>query len=155
VNPTTSSESQDINNTYIWRNRLNTTGSILTTVLDGSGFHEGLTMDCTAYGGYSDVPKRGRDWFDDTGTSLVGCGTLASLPVTCTIGVGYWATNQSCSNLTGMVGKNPSSPISGTLYKCTSTNTWTAYYTPYTYPHPLRGEGGPPIPQGLGVEKAD
>jgi len=39
-----------------------------------------------------------------------------------------------------MVGTNPSTPISGTLYKCTSANTWTAYYTPYTYPHPLRLE---------------
>jgi len=36
-----------------------------------------------------------------------------------------------------MVGKNPTTPISGTLYKCTATNTWTAYYTPYAYPHPL------------------
>jgi len=29
--------------------------------------------------------------------------------------------------------------IAGTLYKCTSTNKWEPYYTPYTYPHPLRG----------------
>ena len=28
--------------------------------------------------------------------------------------------------------------IAGTLYKCTSTNKWEPYYTPYTYPHPLR-----------------
>jgi hypothetical protein len=77
------------------------------------------------------------DSFD--GTSGVGCGTLASRPATCTTGVGYWATNQSCSDLTGMVGASPSTPISGTLYKCTATNTWTSYYTPYTYPHPLRG----------------
>jgi hypothetical protein len=26
---------------------------------------------------------------------------------------------------------------SGLLYKCTATDTWTLYYTPYTYPHPL------------------
>ncbi len=25
-----------------------------------------------------------------------------------------------------------------TLYKCTAPNTWTLYYTPYTYPHPLQ-----------------
>lgn len=73
------------------------------------------------------------------GTSGVGCGTLGNRPVTCTIGVAYWATNQSCADLTGMVGMNPATPISGTLYKCTATDTWTSYYTPYTYPHPLRG----------------
>lgn len=25
------------------------------------------------------------------------------------------------------------------IYKCTSANTWTVFYMPYTYPHPLRG----------------
>lgn len=72
------------------------------------------------------------------GTSGVGCGTLANRPATCIKGVGYWATEQSCSNLTGMVGANPATPISGTLYKCVETNTWAEWYKPYTYPHPLR-----------------
>lgn len=75
----------------------------------------------------------------NTCSSGVGCGTLAYLPARCTTGTAYWATNQSCTDLTDMVGANPSTPISGTLYKCTSTNTWEPYYTPYTYPHPLRG----------------
>ena len=30
----------------------------------------------------------------------------------------------------------------GELFKCTATNTWTIYYTPYTYPHPLDSGGG-------------
>lgn len=72
------------------------------------------------------------------GTTGVGCGTLANRPATCTPGVGYWATEQSCTDLTGMVGANPATPISGTLYKCVASNTWAAYFTPYTYPHPLR-----------------
>ena len=84
-----------------------------------------------------------RDYYDYNtsfnGTSGVGCGTLAARPVTCTAGVGYWATNQSCSNLTGLVGANPIAPISGTLYKCTATDVWEEYYTPYVYPHPLSG----------------
>jgi hypothetical protein len=98
----------------------------------------------------SDHIQANRDYYDYTasfnGTSGVGCGTLANRPATCSTGVGYWATNQSCSNLTGMVGANPSTPISGTLYKCTAANTWTAYYKPYTYPHPLRGGLQPPLP---------
>lgn len=74
------------------------------------------------------------------GTKGVGCGTSGNRPSSCKVGVGYWATYQSCTDLSGMVGANPSTPISGTLWKCTAPNTWTTYYTPYTYPHPLRGE---------------
>jgi len=89
-------------------------------------------------------------WQDDTasppigdGTEGVGCGTLANRPATCTAGVGYWATDQSCSDLTGLVGNSPSTPISGTLYTCDAGgNAWSEFYTPHTYPHPLRGEGG-------------
>jgi len=67
-----------------------------------------------------------------TGATGVGCGAFASIPATCTAGpaatspyqsyvpgVGYWATDQN------------------TLYVCSATNTWSTYYTPYTYPHPL------------------
>ena len=64
-------------------------------------------------------------------TAGVGTGTFANRPASCTAnstaypagnspGVGYWATDQN------------------TLYVCTATNTWTVYYKPYTYPHPLQ-----------------
>jgi hypothetical protein len=82
--------------------------------------------------------------FDGTGDAShgggVGCGTLAQRPVTCTVGVGYWATDQNVTDISDMVGKNPATKISGTLYKCTSPNKWEVYYKPFTYPHPLRGE---------------
>ncbi len=76
------------------------------------------------------------------GTVGCGCGPLSSRPSTCTVGVGYWATNQTCTQVSSAnCGPHPSAPLSGTFYKCTATNTWTSYYTPYTYPHPLRVSG--------------
>jgi hypothetical protein len=74
-------------------------------------------------------------------TTGIGSGTLGNRPTSCTTGTWYWASTQSSTDLTGMVGINPSTPISGTMYRCTSTNTWTEHHTPLTYPHPLRGEG--------------
>lgn len=66
-----------------------------------------------------------RDWYDAVasfnGTAGVGQGLLSARPGTCTTGVAYWDTGANV------------------LYKCSSTNTWTTYYTPYTYPHPLQG----------------
>lgn len=51
-------------------------------------------------------------------------GTEANLPATCTAGANtfYGATD------------------TGKLWNCDTTNHWTLTYTPYTYPHPLRGE---------------
>jgi hypothetical protein len=61
------------------------------------------------------------------GTSGVGIGTLANRPSKCTKGVGYWATDTK------------------TLYVASATNTWSVYYVPYVYPHPLvSGVKGPP-----------
>lgn len=74
----------------------------------------------------------------------VGCGPLAGRPTSCVPGTAYWATAQSCKDLTGMVGARPAAPVTGTLYRCSAPDIWTAHYTPLSYPHPLRGElGGP------------
>ena len=61
------------------------------------------------------------------GTTGVGQGTLAARPATCSVNVdtgkgpAYWATDQN------------------RLYQCSGTNTWTLYYAPFAYPHPLVG----------------
>jgi hypothetical protein len=68
------------------------------------------------------------------GTSGVGVGTLASRPSKSTKGVGYWATDTK------------------TLYVASATNTWSTYYVPYVYPHPLvSGSGKPAPPSNLRV----
>ncbi|MBS3917368.1 MAG: hypothetical protein KG012_00635 [Deltaproteobacteria bacterium] len=85
-------------------------------------------------GGSGNHIKANRDFYNEVagfdGTSGVGVGLLANRPATCKTGVAYWATDQGDWNkkLGGQ---------QGVLYKCTAPNTWTLYYTPYTYPHPL------------------
>lgn len=81
------------------------------------------------------VLKDNRDYYQQFGTGCeagswngtAGINQSASAPSgNCTAGpggntpgVGWWDTTNN------------------TLYVCNPTNTWTAYYTPYTYPHPL------------------
>lgn len=119
---------EQVNNSYSFQNRVSATGAYisLASIIDVCG----------------DIVENTTFWISKTsfdGTVGVGAGTLASRPATCTTGVGYWATNQSTTDLTGMVGPDASTPISGTFYKCTATDTWTSYYTPWTYPHPWQG----------------
>ncbi|MCK5475193.1 MAG: fibronectin type III domain-containing protein, partial [Candidatus Pacebacteria bacterium] len=82
-----------------------------------------------------------RDYYNETltfnGTTGVGTGLYANMPTTCTTNVAYWATDRGDWNSEN-VGAD------GQLYKCTSTNNWELYYTPYTYPHPLRTGITPP-----------
>lgn len=129
---------QKVTNSYAWRNLANGTEKPFEVYSPGAA-----PFGCT-----SDPIVENKDFFNYkaafNGTAGVGCGTLANRPKTCTPGTAYWATNQSCSDLTGMVGANPASPISGTLYKCAAPNTWTEYYKPYPYPHPLRVGAGKP-----------
>lgn len=112
--------------TYVWSNLKSTGAQGTIAVSNGAGVWVQANRDYYVQGATFD------------GTSGVGCGTLTSRPATCTSGVGYWATEQSCSDLTGMVGATPATALSGTLYTCVATNQWKETYRPFAYPHPLR-----------------
>ena len=91
--------------------------------------------------------QENRDFYNQKipfdGTTGVGVGRLADRPQTCTQGVAYWATDQGEWDSTH---EGPD----GQLYVCTAPNTWTFYYKPYTYPHPL--VSGVPVPPGKRAE---
>jgi hypothetical protein len=83
-----------------------------------------------------------RDYYNYTttfnGTVGVGQGTLATRPATCTPLTAYFATD---------VGPQ------GTLYQCSAPNTWSVYYTPLTYPHPLSVGASASTPTGVVITK--
>lgn len=124
---------------YVWNN----TGTIVAG-WGGSYYSADIRVQANRdyYPQASGVQTTSSSPFD--GTAGTGWGTLANRPTTATTGVGYWATdqgswNQSTSNPYGV----QMNGADGVLYKATATNTWTLYYEPYTYPHPLRGESSP------------
>lgn len=151
---------------YNWRNRWD--GSSIKTDMDCSPYS---SNDCTRQ------VLENREYYNAVsgnaqtsptspfnGTTGMGFGTLANRPVSCTTnsnvpdagrgGVGYWATDVGEWNSTN--GTVPD----GQLYICSATNTWSLYYKPYTYPHPLQQTGGtgggamtlPPAPTNLQVQ---
>lgn len=115
---------------YMWMNSLPSSIGIandqdFTTTVNRDIFGDcGYTNSTGCSGGF-------------TGAAGTGYGTLANRPSTCTAGPGgtyftsptgsygvaYWATDANGGQ--------------GELYVCTSTNTWTGIYSPYTFPHPL------------------
>jgi hypothetical protein len=109
-----SGQPQHVSDSYYWGNRKNGTIPVYAYIAH--------TVDYGLLKGV--VPQENREFWDENpsfdGTTGIGIGRLANRPITCKKGVGYWATDTN------------------TLYRCTATNNWEAYYTPYAYPHPLR-----------------
>lgn len=125
------------------KNQVQTAAYVFGNVsLDSIGVDQADTGSCGS------CIAANRDYFAEggsfDGTSGVGVGVRSSRPATCSLGsggdpgVGYWSTDQGGDWDTTHGGSND-----GCLDVCTATNTWTnCSYTPYTYPHPLRDEGG-------------
>jgi len=120
---------------YIWNNagtfEAGDNGTVYDNVSNGL-----IVANRDYYPSASGIQTNATTPFD--GTTGTGWGTLANRPTTCTTGVAYWATdqgswNQSTSNAYGV----QQNGADGQLFVCTSTNTWTLYYEPYTYPHLL------------------
>jgi hypothetical protein len=152
-----------VHQSYMWNNRNISTNDIQRFML--------MDEDTTPYDRYDNVnlndprellenreffTQRNTGTFDGSGDTDkgggVGCGTYAQMiAITPTLtNCGFWVTDQSCTDLTDYTGANPTTPISGTLYRWSGVE-WEEYYSPYTYPHPLRESdepegGGPPGP---------
>jgi hypothetical protein len=135
INPAPTTYNPLVNNTYFFNNFEN--GTLIGASMLASGDPTGCTVteNNSASVGSLGATSQGGWWNEQTsfnGTVGVGRGTKASMPSTCTTGVGFWVTDEGSWNT------NLAANTSGRFYKCTATNTWTLYYTPLTYPHPLR-----------------
>ena len=134
---------QHVNNTYVWNNTVSGTRQDIHVQLD---YCNDRTNGCAGFPIYTITENR--DFYNYNpsfdGTAGIGCGPVAPT-MNCTTGVGYWVTNAaSCSTPPGTMADMKTYTQAGKFYKCTSTNIWTPYYTPYTYPHPLRSDAGTP-----------
>ena len=95
---------------YSWSNTdPNNSNAVITNLVSNSGDTNYIQPNIDFY-------EQGATFTGATGT---GTGLLSARPSTCTVAVGYFATDTN------------------TLYLCKTTNTWTASYSPAVYPDPL------------------
>jgi len=151
-----------VHHTYIFNNR-NSAGTLLLSIEGEDEWNTDAPGGPTPNSGIGTITMpelvENREYFnytgtfdgdiDEEGTDGMGCGTYAQMQaITPTlVNAGFWVTTQNnCGSTTGYVGASAdrtttTTKIEGSLYRWNGT-TWVEYYTPYTYPHPLRDEGG-------------
>lgn len=130
---------------YSWNNTWNGTENPLSSGYSGS-FGCTIAQNNGAALGTVGSASQGSWWVLDTTdctasscTAGIGEGTTAPTG-TCTLGVGYWVASTPTPTTSSAIIQNAS------FYQCTATNTWTLYYKPFTYPHPLRSSTPSPSP---------
>lgn len=149
--------SMHVQNTYLWNN------------IGDNGIKTNLPIyvfqdNCGSYAvGTPYTIRENVDFWNynaDTlnGSTQKGINCGASAPTSdCSVGDGYWQTSYSpCYETPTNMEEMKVYTQSGKFYKCTAPDTWTEYYQPYTYPHPLRNESvldttPPSPPSGLAV----
>lgn len=106
-------------------------GSFACTIAENNGNALG-TVGSSSQGGW---------WNLNTGSCIsssctqgIGRGTTAPTG-TCTKGTGYWVASTATPTVNSAVIQT------GKFYVCTATNTWTQFYTPAAYPHPVLASG--------------
>lgn len=131
----TSGGVNDLKPIYGWNNNKNQTSLPITLTEEHARQADYMHADREYYQG--GIVAQTSSSFPFNGSTGMGFGILVNRPMSgLTVGVGYWDTDNSI------------------LYRAISSNSWEQLYTPYTYPHPLRGEGGvtditPPVLSGI------
>jgi hypothetical protein len=114
----------EVNNSYVWNN-INELKSIRLAVEESDP--------------YNCIAAQVNYWTDTDGynadTGYFTKGPFSARPASPAAQSVYWATDQGAN----WVGTG--SPR-GILYHAKTAGVWTQVYTPYDYPHPLRGESG-------------
>jgi hypothetical protein len=80
------------------------------------------------------------------GACTLGVGVGTTLPTTCTVNTGFLDTDAGTWN----DGSRPDlTTANGVLYRCTTTNNWSVYFSPAAFPNALAS--GDPLPTLSGI----